>query len=951
MVILGLRNLKIFHGFIILFFVFGLLFPTGGVVIAQDIPPAAVTEEPQDEAEPPVEEPAAEPPAEPPTEEPTAEDVTAEPPTEEPTAEPPAEITPVVDETMVPTEAVDPSVETPAGPAENATEPAAEPTTEPTAEAPDETPAEIIIAAVEADVTLVDEEGTPLVMADEETSELLETGDPYFIRDYGTGHYRGLTWVWDSLPVYEAWGRGSCISSNSSRTVVCHSDSANPIQDAINAAPSDRVVHIAAGDYTADNLIITKEVRFRTEADIVVNSITLNPGANVSFHAGGNLRTGTWETFLGDFAYNQNFTASMSLTSANIFLNEGARLSDAIELAANGGAIEISAGTFDEETSIDVTKSVDIGGQGASTILSPSGINAFGALLVIQADNVTIHDLTLDGNGNILTTTGIRDTADFDGLEVYNTTIGDFLVNGVQVNGNSTFNIHDNTIQNMRGVDMINYASGIRVENDRGAVSGQLVTNNLFTNNDNGLFVQDSRLQVRGNNFTGNTRGFHINDLDAGDSVQLQFNRFFGNTTAGLSYTTSGDRNPIVTSNQDWWGCNGGPGAEGCDTVSGTRLTVPIHLKFALSASPTSLSTGNTSTLASYMYEWNNPRNVVNNANIPWFTSPLPTMTGTSNGTLDGNVFTAGGMTGVQNFSAIFDNATATTSVEVTGDVDGDGISNEDDNCVNDANPDQADADGDGEGDVCDITPNGDNDEDGIDNLDDNCVDTYNPDQSDLDGDGEGDVCDATPNGDWDEDGIDDLTDNCPETWNPDQLDSDDDGQGDACDATPFGDPFDPPGGGDGPFAAVGGLPGLIPVTGGLITLSCFEAATLSLPSGDNIVFSDPLCDFEAAFSQESLDSLPGPIPDGYKFVSAVNLLIQKSGFKFNVLPEPVTFTLTFVVPDEYIGKTLQLLTWDTTLNDGLGGWASTLVVVTEDGQAVIPNLNFTGLFVLLSGG
>jgi hypothetical protein len=76
--------------------------------------------------------------------------------------------------------------------------------------------------------------------------------------------------------------------------------------------------------------------------------------------------------------------------------------------------------------------------------------------------------------------------------------------------------------------------------------------------------------------------------------------------------------------------------------------------------------------------------------------------------------------------------------------LDGDGLDNTADNCPTDANADQADTDGDGEGDVCDDTPNGtqDDDSDGVLNDVDNCPGVYNSDQADADGDGIGDVCD-----------------------------------------------------------------------------------------------------------------------------------------------------------------------------------------------------------------
>ena len=81
-----------------------------------------------------------------------------------------------------------------------------------------------------------------------------------------------------------------------------------------------------------------------------------------------------------------------------------------------------------------------------------------------------------------------------------------------------------------------------------------------------------------------------------------------------------------------------------------------------------------------------------------------------------------------------------------SGDVDGDGTINSDDNCVFQPNADQADFDSDGVGDVCDADFPGneglpDSDADGILDNSDNCTFTPNPDQEDLDNNLVGDVC------------------------------------------------------------------------------------------------------------------------------------------------------------------------------------------------------------------
>ncbi|MEO9484142.1 MAG: thrombospondin type 3 repeat-containing protein [Ekhidna sp.] len=105
--------------------------------------------------------------------------------------------------------------------------------------------------------------------------------------------------------------------------------------------------------------------------------------------------------------------------------------------------------------------------------------------------------------------------------------------------------------------------------------------------------------------------------------------------------------------------------------------------------------------------------------------------------------------------------------------MDGDGVNNVEDNCPGTSNADQADADQDGIGDVCDDDLDG----DGVSNGEDNCPETANSDQSDIDGDGIGDACDD----DVDGDGVVNAEDNCPEIPNPDQADTNDDGIGDAC--------------------------------------------------------------------------------------------------------------------------------------------------------------------------
>lgn len=127
----------------------------------------------------------------------------------------------------------------------------------------------------------------------------------------------------------------------------------------------------------------------------------------------------------------------------------------------------------------------------------------------------------------------------------------------------------------------------------------------------------------------------------------------------------------------------------------------------------------------------------------------------------------------------------------LVADTDGDGVLDGEDVCSLIADADQADADGDGVGNVCDgdyvapsvstiPVPDVDRDDDGAENDDDNCPDASNPDQADIDQDGNGDVCDN----DIDGDGVVNEDDNCTYVANPGQSETDADGDGafDDCD-------------------------------------------------------------------------------------------------------------------------------------------------------------------------
>ncbi|MBU8934766.1 MAG: thrombospondin type 3 repeat-containing protein [candidate division Zixibacteria bacterium] len=132
-------------------------------------------------------------------------------------------------------------------------------------------------------------------------------------------------------------------------------------------------------------------------------------------------------------------------------------------------------------------------------------------------------------------------------------------------------------------------------------------------------------------------------------------------------------------------------------------------------------------------------------------------------------------------------------NLTVQPDTDGDGIADDDDNCLSHYNPAQEDTDSDGAGDSCDNCPTDSNPEqedtdfDGTGDICDNCPSIANDDQLDTDNDGIGDACDECT--DTDDDGYGNPgfayntcpDDNCPTRYNPLQEDFDGDGIGDSC--------------------------------------------------------------------------------------------------------------------------------------------------------------------------
>lgn len=133
------------------------------------------------------------------------------------------------------------------------------------------------------------------------------------------------------------------------------------------------------------------------------------------------------------------------------------------------------------------------------------------------------------------------------------------------------------------------------------------LTDNNITGSNTGIGgypVNGQSVNIRRNSITNpigvGSVGIDIDDWDTGSptvsaSIVVDFNEISGNATGLANNTASG----IVAEN-NFWGCNSGPGNAGCDTVNGTGasdFSPWLHLS-GIQASPSSLNYNGTSSIS-----------------------------------------------------------------------------------------------------------------------------------------------------------------------------------------------------------------------------------------------------------------------------------------------------------------------------------------------------------------
>ena len=161
---------------------------------------------------------------------------------------------------------------------------------------------------------------------------------------------------------------------------------------------------------------------------------------------------------------------------------------------------------------------------------------------------------------------------------------------------------------------------------------------------------------------------------------------------------------------------------------------------------------------------------------------------------------------------------------------------------------------------------------------------------------------------DVDFDGEPNSTDNCVYRVNADQADADGDGFGDLCDSTP---------------SKLLAASMFVPVTGSSATtrLNCSGETTIKLDNGDFVTLPKTICDMTAILGRELQPSLPKEIPAGRKFVSALNLSLMKGLQAQEWIPQGAAIRYSQAIPSTSKSQDFKVYFWDTSMNDGVGGW------------------------------
>lgn len=376
----------------------------------------------------------------------------------------------------------------------------------------------------------------------------------------------------------------------------------NPASDTIivSAAPSTMVVRFTTGGLSAANRTIVRDLRITggTGGPNNGNGVNIfagsfftfdnvasvgNDGNGIAFNSGGTVQ----DIVLNDCNLSGNFggtgfrvptTATvdgLSVTNCNMDNN-------IIGMSMYGAVtnVLVDGGTYNDNTDVGIytVKLGDFPSPGTAVFQNFTATgNARGVKLRtysgLTMDNVTASNNT--NRGVIIVSMG---------------TVSDVFLSNVAAENNSQYNIRitseaGNTLDNVvldnitaTGATDGAQGYGIFLESDpTGSMTNVLITNSTVTGNNVGILMNADAatstltgVVITASEIRTNVVGIQASD-DAGAGNAASGNNIVGNGTGASNL----DSNDSFDALSNYWGCAGGPGAGGCDTVSGDVLFDP----------------------------------------------------------------------------------------------------------------------------------------------------------------------------------------------------------------------------------------------------------------------------------------------------------------------------------------------------------------------------------------
>src|ERR1035437_7676727 len=286
----------------------------------------------------------------------------------------------------------------------------------------------------------------------------------------------------------------------------------------------------------------------------------------------------------------------------------------AITAASPGATITIGKGSYYEN--VVVNKPVTLLGSGVETVIYPktsnpvcSGGSLCGGtasnIILVEAENVTIQNLRLEGANPNLTTGGVliggayinarngiitnHEAGTYNHLTVSKVKVSDVYLRGIYASSGGTFNLNHDTVENVQGeeasIAMFNYGgSGVlesnKVTNANDAISANYSTGTQFVGNKisksgSGIHTDNNGESGSADLIKGNTvleckvNGYGIFVFVPYGSVTVESNKISG-CSVGLAAYGSGasGQGPTFTSNSV-----SGAGAATTGTTYGAYLT------------------------------------------------------------------------------------------------------------------------------------------------------------------------------------------------------------------------------------------------------------------------------------------------------------------------------------------------------------------------------------------